>query len=164
MLFVVMLGGSHPKAKIEVHDVLFVIAPTLEQAYPQLRQGWFGSPRGLHIDSWLEVDGIDGYKVNLTSLAPAAGEPRLYFINLGGYEPGSFGEAHRYLLVVARDPAEAKVKGKHQLRSGWDKPHTDALLDVDDCIPIDQVDGRYIQLVEGPHRGIVQRSDYIVLA
>lgn len=48
--------------------------------------------------------------------------------------------------------------------AGWDKPHTDALLDVDDCVPIDQVDGRYVQLVEGEHRGITQRSDYVILS
>ena len=47
MLFVVMLGGKHPRAKIEVHDVVFAIADSLEATYPQLRQGWFGSPAGL---------------------------------------------------------------------------------------------------------------------
>ncbi|NQD74437.1 DUF1543 domain-containing protein, partial [Pseudomonas sp. CrR7] len=37
------------------------------------------------------------------------------------------------------------------------------VLDVDDCLPIDQVGGRYVHLVEGPHAGIVQRNAYIVL-
>lgn len=163
MLFVVMLGGKHPRARIEVHDVVFVVAPTLEAAYPQLREQWFGSPRGVHIDSWLEVDGIEGYKLHWSDLQPAAGEPRLYFINLGGYEPGSFGEAHQYLLVVATSKAQAKALGKQRMARHWGQPHTDALMDVDDCIAIDQLGGRYVQLIAGDHAPLVQRSDYIVL-
>lgn len=163
MLFVVMLGGKHPRAKIEVHDVQFVVADRLEAAYPQLRAGWFGSPAGLHIDSWMQVDGVEDYKVELSALAPQPGAPRLYFLNLGGYEAAAFGEAHRYLLVVARDKAEAKAKGKRQMLAHWHKSHTDALLDVDDCLPIDLLEGRYVHLVPGPHRGIVQQNDYIIL-
>jgi len=163
MLFVVMLGGKHPRAKIEVHDVVFAIADSLEAAYPQLREGWFGSPSGLHVDSWMQVDGVEGWKVQLSPLAPLPGAPRLYFINLGGYEAEVFGEAHHYLLVVAHDKAEAKAKGKRKMLSHWSKAHTDALLDVDDCLPIDAVDGRYIHLVEGEHRGVIQHNDYIVI-
>ncbi|MGC5700890.1 DUF1543 domain-containing protein [Pseudomonas sp. NFXW11] len=163
MLFVVMLGGKHPRANIEVHDVRFVLGESLEAAYPQLREGWFGKPRGLHIDSWMRVDGVEGYKVELSPLAPAPDTPRLFFLNLGGYEAGRFGEAHSYLLVVARDPLEAKAKGKRQMLAHWHKAHTDALLDVDDCLPIDQLEGRYIHLVPGPHQGLVQHNDYIVI-
>lgn len=160
MLFIVMLGGQHPRASIEVHDVIFAVAERLEDTFPRLREHWFGSPEGVHVDSWLEVDGVDGYRVEFSNLAPAPGEPRLYFINLGGYQDGVFGEEHRYLLVVAGDRAEAKAKGKRRALAEWYKPHTDALLDVDDCLPVDLVDGRYVHLVEGPHRGVVPRNDY----
>ena len=163
MLFVVMLGGKHPRAKIEVHDVVFAAADTLQGTYAQLREGWFGSPKGVHIDAWMAVDGVDGWKVELSHLAPQAGEQRLYFINLGGYEANSFGEAHHYLLVVARDKREAMTKGKQQMLGHWSQAHTDAVLDIDDCLPIDLVDGRYVHLVQAPHRAIVQRNDYIVL-
>ncbi len=163
MLFVVMLGGKHPRARIEVHDVAFVVADSLEAAYPQLRESWFGTAAGLHIDAWMRVDGVEGWKVELSSLAPRAGAPRLYFINLGGYEAQAFGEAHQYLLVVAASKAEARAKGKRQMLAHWSKGHTDALMDVDDCLPIDLVSGRYVHLVEGPHEGVVQRNDYIVL-
>lgn len=164
MLFVVMLGGKHHRAKIEVHDVAFIVADSLEQAYPQLRDSWFGSPKGVHIDSWMAVDGVEKWRVELSSLAPSPGTPRLYFINLGGYESQTFGEAHHYLLVVAKDKREAMTKGKRQALSHWTQAHTDAVLDVDDCLPIDEVSGRYVHLVEGPHAGIVQRNDYIVLS
>ncbi len=163
MLLVIMLGGKHPRAKIEVHDVAFVVADSLSAAYPELRQGWFGSPAGLHIDAWMQVDGVDQWKVELSPLAPRPDAPRLYFINLGGYEQQTFGEAHHYLLVVAQNKTEAKAKGKQQMLRHWQKPHTDALLDVDDCLPIDFASGRYIHLVEGPHKGVMQRNDYIVL-
>lgn len=46
----------------------------------------------------------------------------------------------------------------------WTEAHTDGVLDVDDCLPIDAIDGRYVHLVEGPHEGIIQRNDYIVLS
>mgnify|MGYP006163572549 CR=1 FL=1 len=36
-LFLVYLGGTAPGANIELHDVRFVAAPQIEQAYPQLR-------------------------------------------------------------------------------------------------------------------------------
>ena len=164
MLFVVMLGGKHPRAKIEVHDVVFAVADTLEAAYPQLRADWFGSPKGVHIDSWMAVEGVDGWKVELSHLAPAAGAPHLYFINLGGYEANSFGEAHHYLLVVACSKQEAMSKGKQHTRRQWSQAHTDGVLDIDDCLPIDLVDGRYIHLVQGTHRPILQQNDYIVLS
>ena len=163
MLFVVMLGGKHPRAKIEVHDVAFAVADTLEASYPQLRDAWVGSPKGVHIDSWMAVDGVDGWKVELSHLAPAAETPRLYFINLGGYEANSFGEAHHYLLVVARNKQDAMSKGKQQMLGHWSQAHTDGVLDIDDCLPIDLVDGRYIHLVQGPHRPIMQRNDYLML-
>ncbi|AJQ46497.1 DUF1543 domain-containing protein [Pseudomonas putida] len=163
MLYVVMLGGRHPGAKIEVHDVVFAQADTFEQAYPQLRQAWFGSPKGLHVDSWLQVHGVDGQRVELRPHAPARGALRLYFINLGGYERDVFGEAHRYLLVAAHNKTEAKALGKQRMQAHWLKPHTDALLDVDDCLAIDQVGGQFVHLVEGAHEPVVVRSDYILI-
>ncbi|MBU4628759.1 DUF1543 domain-containing protein [Pseudomonas sp. So3.2b] len=164
MLFIVMLGGKHPRAKIEVHDIAFVLADSLEGAYPQLRQSWFGSPVGLHIDAWMAVDGVAGWKLELSELAPHPGSMRLYFINLGGYEVKSFGEAHHYSLIVAKDKREAMSLGKREILKHWVQAHTDGVLDVDDCLPIDAIEGRYVHLVEGPHDGIIQRNDYIVLS
>ncbi len=163
MLFVVMLGGKHPAAKIEVHDVVFAFGEQLSDCYQQLRQQWFGAAKGLHIDSWWQVQGVDGYELQFSDVAPNAGELRLYFINLGGYTTGSFGEDHQYLLVVATNPAEAKQLGKQRMSKLWDKPHTDNLYDVDDCIAIDAVAGRYVKLVPGDYPPAVQGNDYILL-
>ncbi|MBD8612135.1 DUF1543 domain-containing protein [Pseudomonas putida] len=163
MLYIVLLGGKHPKARIEVHDIACAVADDLQATYPQLRADWFGSQKGLHIDAWMAVDGIEQWKVEFSPLAPAAGSPRLYVINLGGYEAQAFGEAHHYVLVVAQAPREAKNKARRQCLEHWRQSHTDAVLDVDDCVPIDQVGGRYVHLIEGPHQGIEQRNEYIVL-
>ena len=165
MLHVVMLGGSHPRARIELHDVVFVDTPHLADAHAELRRQWFGDPRGVHIDSWMEVDGIDGYQVRFSTTAPVADAPRLYFLNLGGYVNGEFGEAHRYLLVVATNATQAKAKARALARDiTWQLPHVDAVLQVDDCLPVDRVDGRYVALVQGPHLATAQHSDYIKLS
>ena len=72
-------------------------------------------------------------------------------------------EGHHYLLVVARNKQEATRQGKQQMLRHWSQAHTDGVLDIDDCLPIDLVDGRYIHLVQAAHRPIVQRNDYLVL-
>lgn len=163
-LFVVMLGGRHARANTEVHDVVFAIAPRIEQTYPQLRQQWFGEAAGLHLDSWMSVDGVEQWQVRLSMDAPAADTPRLYFVNLGGYVDGEFGEAHSYLLVVAADAVEAKRKALAQAEAQWIKPHRDALLEVDSCLPVGPIGGLHVQLIYGPHAGIHIQSDYIVIS
>ena len=163
MLYVVMLGGKHQKAKIEVHDVVFALGDTLADCYSQLKSQWFGDMKHVHIDSWMAVDGVDGYRIYWSQQAPSANQLRLFFINLGGYQAGIFGEDHRYLLVVAPDLSTAKTRGKQLAASLWSKPHTDNILDVDDCIAIDQVEGRYVTLVQEPHLPTIQQNDYIIL-
>ena len=51
-LFLVVLGGRAKKANIELHDVRWVVGSKIEDTYDALRKDWFGSPRGLHIDSY----------------------------------------------------------------------------------------------------------------
>jgi hypothetical protein len=40
-LFRVYLGGSAPKANIELHDIQFVVGDKIEDTYEQLRNSWF---------------------------------------------------------------------------------------------------------------------------
>lgn len=163
-LFVVMLGGRHARANTEVHDVVFAVAPTIERSHAQLRAQWFGEAAGLHIDSWMTVDGVEQWQVRLSAEAPATGAPRLYFVNLGGYVAGEFGEAHGYLLVVAADAVEAKRKALRQAQAEWIKPHRDALLEVDSCLPVGPIGSLHVHLVPGAHAGIGCQSDYIVIS
>jgi hypothetical protein len=65
-LFAVYLGGRAPKAVTEVHDVVFVTGKTINHTYEQLMDKWFGTPKDLHLDSWMELDVIDGYRITLS--------------------------------------------------------------------------------------------------
>ncbi len=99
-LFAIYIGGEHPKAHIEVHDVRFVVAETIRDTYDQLRAEWWGTPGTLHIDCWAEIDHVDGHDVTLQpERAPV--RDKLFFVNLGGYDGREFAERHRNLFVVA---------------------------------------------------------------
>ncbi|WP_130803309.1 DUF1543 domain-containing protein [Acinetobacter ihumii] len=167
-LFVVMLGGRHARANTEVHDVVFAVGSSLEDITPQLKQAWFGELKGLHIDAWMKVDGIESegvsYQVRFSNMAPAATDQKLYLINLGGYDAQEFGELHRYVLVLAPNVAIAKQKGKVYIDRKWQKAHTDRVLDVDDCLAIDCVHGRYIHLVQGKFKATEWQNTYLTLA
>lgn len=144
-LFAVYLGGRAPKCNTELHDVVFVVGETIEDTYEQLMDKWFGDPLRLHVDSWLELEFVDGYRVVLRP-EPSAREERLYFINLGAYRPGEFTELHANAFLVARDERTVKARAKRALLQGAHAVHTDDLYDVDDCIEVAHVDGHFVHL------------------
>jgi len=147
-LFLVMLGGRHPRALTEVHDIAIVAAEKMQAAYPALRRHWFGSQHGLHIDSWLEFEGIDHYRFEFKDHPATEQTLKLYFINLGGYREQAFGEEHSYDLVVAQSADQAKQISKQRRNQfEWLQGHTDYLADVDDCIQIEHVGEQYLHLV-----------------
>jgi hypothetical protein len=162
-LFVVLLGGTHPRAKIEVHDIAFAVADRLNGARPQLLAQWFGTRKGVHIDAWMKVDGVDGFKISLLHKPAPTGAPRLYFVHLGGYDPARFGEDHSYELVVATSPSQAKSKSKERCLTSWTKPHTDAVHDIDACFAIEQVGEHFVHLNAGSHDAIVFENTYLVI-
>ena len=67
-LFLVVLGGRVAKANIELHDVRWVVGSRIEDTYDALRRDWFGTFKGLHIDSYKKINYVDGYKVNLKNV------------------------------------------------------------------------------------------------
>lgn len=144
-LFAVYLGGRAPKCNTELHDVVFAVGETIEDTYEQLLQKWFGSPRGLHLDSWVELNVIDGHRIHLATSKPDSPK-RLYFINLGGYIPGQFAEAHANTFVVAESEREVKAKAKRELLKNLQTVHTDDLYDVDDCLEVSEIEGFHISL------------------
>ena len=166
-LFIVMLGGRHARANTEVHDVVLAVGDSLEEVYPQLKNAWFGEQKGLHIDAWAQIHGVafegKNYQIQFTDAAPNQADQKLYLLNLGGYDAGEFGELHRYVLVVAQNAMVAKQRGKAYFAQHWQKQHTDRVLDVDDCIAIDQVHGRYVQLIEGEFSGNQWENTYLML-
>ena len=54
-LYLVVLGGKAKKANIELHDVRWVVGSKIEDTFDTLRKDWFGSPKGLHIDSYKKI-------------------------------------------------------------------------------------------------------------
>ena len=152
-LFIVMLGGRHARANTELHDVVIAVGESLEEPYSQLKNAWFAEQKGLHIDAWAQIYGVafEGvkYRLQFVDAAPNPSNQKLFLINLGGYDAREFGELHRYVLVVAQNAMVAKQRGKAYFAANWQKQHTDRVLDVDDCIAIDHVYGRYVELVEG---------------
>jgi hypothetical protein len=150
-LFAIYIGGEMAGANIEVHDVRFVAAPSIEATYPELRRQWWGVPRSLHVDCWAEITHADGYDVTL-SPEPYTGPEKLYFVNLGGYEPAEFAERHRNVFVVAETEAKAKARAVKQVRH-WIEPHRDDLYEAEHAFCLGELPGEqrlHIHLTPAP--------------
>ena len=146
-LFAVYLGGRAPKANTELHDVVFAVGARIEDTYSQLLEKWFGNPVGLHLDSWLELDVVDGYRITLSD-APAPQAEKLFFVNLGAYDD-QFTELHANGFYVATDALEAKKRAlKQHFTSGFELPHKDDLHDIDDCIVLENINGLRVVLTK----------------
>jgi hypothetical protein len=139
-LFAIYIGGTHEQALVELHDMRFVIAETIEGTYEQLRKSWWGVPKSLHIDSWGVLEYADGYHIEIKAEPAPVRVEKLYFINLGGYDLEQFTELHKNVFIVANGEAEAKEKAK-KLITDWTLPHKDYLFDIENLVDINQVMG-----------------------
>ena len=157
-LFAVLLGGRANGCHIELHDVVFVVSPTLEDAYPRLVHKWFGTSKRLHIDSSVELSVIDGYEIYLSKEKPQNADNTLYFVNFGGYKPGFFGELHEVGFYVTNAKPLAVAKAKQELCVDSHLQHCDDNLEInaflnkttalaDDIIAIEKIDNYYVHLV-----------------
>lgn len=162
-LYMVMLGGQHPGARVELHDIVFTaVDDQLERKYAQLKSLWFGDKKQVHIDGWMRLSGCGEHRIVLTP-TPIQQEEKLYFFNLGGYCADVFGEDHRYGVVVAKDAQRAKWAAKRQASGLWQLPHKDNLIEVDQCMLVDKVGDWHVSLVKEPHQGIYFENCYIPL-
>lgn len=157
-LFAVYLGGRAPRCNTELHDVVFVVGEKIEDTYQQLMEKWFGIADGLHLDSWMELSQVDGFRITLAR-EKSTNPKKLYFINLGGYIPGEFTEAHANSFVVAESEAEVKSRAKGELLKGLQTVHTDNLYEIDDCLPISEVNGLYVHLKETGERTVLSPNN-----
>ncbi|MFW2044849.1 DUF1543 domain-containing protein [Acinetobacter variabilis] len=165
-LYIALLGGKHEKANVEVHDVIPVISSDIKTAFPYLKQQWFGVQKGLHVDGWMMINGVSyqdlNYQVQVTD-TPVKQDLKLFLINLGAYVPDQFGEIHKYLVVAAKNKTEAKAQGKLAIEKTWFKPHTDAVIDVDDCLELNEINQKFVYLVEGDFEANSFKNDYVVI-
>lgn len=129
-LFLVVLGGRSRGCHIEQHDVRFVAGERIDDTLPELRRQWFGLQRGLHLDSWQRIERVEGWRVELQP-EPCRGPMRLWFVNLGAYDPASMAELHAFGLFVAASAASAKARAKRQLLVGAEQQHKDDLHAVE---------------------------------
>jgi len=145
-LFIFYVGGNAGKSNIEVHDIQFVAAEKPEDAWPALREAWFGDADKIHVDGYARITWADGYRVSLSS-EPASSRQKLFFVNAGAYHPSTLAELHAFDLFVAENVKEAKAKGLANLLPGADHQHKDNLKDVDDCLLLEKVGDLYIHLM-----------------
>ena len=174
-LYLVVLGGRAKKANIELHDVRWVVGSKIEDTYDSLRNDWFGSPKGLHIDSYKKIKHIDGFKINLINferdkidakqlVEKSKSKKHLWFVNIGGYSPTSMQEKHEFGLVVASNKIEAINTAKSKWLIGCKKKHKDdiasleLLLRCDDCEIIKKIGKWQIELI--PDNNFIEENNY----
>jgi len=163
-LYLVVLGGRAEKANIELHDVRWVVGSEIEDSFDTLRKDWFGSSKGLHIDSYKKIQYIDGHKINLKNVEKHKigkkqlekknnAKKYLWFVNIGGYDPTSMQEKHEFGLVTASTKLEAKNIAKSKWLIGCKKKHKDDIASLknlnilDDCEVIKNIDKWEIELI-----------------
>ena len=144
-LFSVFLGGRAYKCNTELHDVVFTLGEKIEDTYIDLLRKWFGLSDRLHIDSWVDLNIVEGYKISLSKEKKRSNK-NLYFVNLGAYEKNRFEELHESRFMVDINKVNVKKRAKEELLVGKEQVHLDDLYDVDDCIEIKEVSGYYINL------------------
>ncbi|ABX08723.1 DUF1543 domain-containing protein [Prochlorococcus marinus] len=131
-LYIVVLGGRAKGFNIELHDVRWVIGKNIEDTFLQLQQDWFGKLHGLHIDSYIKVEYIDGYIVRIKSLtnlqnkSKSSSSPKsLWFVNLGAYAINDLYEKHNFNLIVATNKQKAKQIAKERWVENFKNKHCD---------------------------------------
>lgn len=157
-LFAVYLGGRADRCNIELHDVVFVVGSSIEETYPLLAKKWFGNSHQFHIDSYIQLDYVDGHEVELVKdKSKVDSGKKLYFINLGAYKPQEFTEYHQSQFYVTQSAPDAVRRAKSELCQGLQTIHKDDVVlldkvsnelefDVDDVLEIGEVDSYHISL------------------
>ena len=114
-LFMVQLGGRPKGRLIEQHDIFFGVANEVSELIDDINHHWPEVKNKWHIDSYRAISKVDNYSVKLvesSNQVESANGLKLFFINLGGYQQGSFEEFHYKLLIVAATQADAIKQAK----------------------------------------------------
>ena len=114
-LFMVQLGGRPEGRLIEQHDIFFGVANQVRELVDDINHHWPEVKNKWHIDSYRAITKVGNHTVKLIESDNQAANDnglKLFFINLGGYQRGSFEEFHHKLLIVAATQAEAIKQAK----------------------------------------------------
>jgi len=147
-LFVLYIGGRIHGCKIECHDVAFCVADSVEDCYEHVKEQWVGELKGLHLDAFAALTHADNHNVTVIKKTEPIqqshqSEKQLFFVNLGGYDTQCFTEIHKTGFYVATTAQEAKTKAKENLEQTLKVVHTDDIIEIDDCLNINEYLGDY---------------------
>lgn len=146
-LYAYVLGGSTETSLIELHDVRICAGTSMQDTYDEIRRSWWGTPESLHLDCWGELTAADGHLITLSD-QPPTGADKLWFVNLGGYDPADFAELHKNVFVVAPTKSKAKVRALKEVLH-WAGRHEDYTFDVEQVTSVNDIlaqRGLYIHL------------------
>jgi hypothetical protein len=89
---------------------------------------------------------VDGFEIKIVEKRKNMQENQLFFINLGGYQPGKFEELHEQFLMVGKSMAEIvrrvkqttfyKTMGFENATSHIDDKHG---VDIDDIFKVNDI-------------------------
>ncbi|AMN67595.1 DUF1543 domain-containing protein [Psychrobacter sp. P11G5] len=114
-LFMIQLGARPKGRVIEQHDIFFGVANQVSELIADINSHWPEVKNKWHIDSYRAISKVDNYSIKLvksSSQIENANGLKLFFINLGGYQQGSFEEFHHKLLIVATNQTDAIKQAK----------------------------------------------------
>ncbi|CAM3480642.1 hypothetical protein GCM10016272_07520 [Psychrobacter glaciei] len=116
-LFMVQLGGRPKGRLIEQHDMFFGVANQVSELIDDINHHWPEVKNKWHIDSYRAITKVGNHSIKLVESATSDGNNglKLFFINLGGYQQGSFEEFHYKLLIVAATQADAVKQAKQSV-------------------------------------------------
>lgn len=141
----ILIGCKPKNRRTEQHDIFFGIGDELKDFVDPIKDFWPEADGKIHIDAFRVVNKIGEYEITVVDKmdpGDAAGELKLYFVNLGGYKPDEFDEFHYKELIVAPSLAKATEEAK---RTVFWKHHRSAHiddkygLDVDDIYEIEDL-------------------------
>ena len=110
-----LLVGCRPPGRFtEQHDVFFGIAQTPADLIPKLNEFWPEARNRMHVDAIRPVTVVDGFSISVhpRNTIRETATPALFFLNLGGYKPDVFDEAHYKMLAVAPHKSDAIRQAK----------------------------------------------------
>ena len=114
-LFMVQLGGRPKGRLIEQHDVFFGVANQMSELIDDINNHWPEVNNKWHIDSYRAITKVGNHTIKLIESNNQVENDnglKLFFINLGGYQQGSFEEFHHKLLIVADNQTDAIKQAK----------------------------------------------------
>lgn len=172
-LFLFVLGGKPAGRNVEQHDVFFAVGVSMEACAPAIKNYW--DIPGVHIDTYMVVEQVDGFDVGVTTALPAQAVPqKLFFINGGGYQANDLEEYHKKIVVAAETLDEAKKKAKQDqfFFEGVTAPnaqrHIDDKIslrgfDVDDVLVVSDQISTKSHLALTPRAGALFKNNTIVV-